>query len=162
MRKDPKDKSANSLHCRCLQITWTYPTSAEHSPFMTNEQASTNLAQFNSTYTKLKMIQSLMKTFFFLHGDWQSQPGFGQGCIMETGVAELGDVQWPGLPWTLRTGFHGRIYLVPDWTSSCIRCAHKTMQPPFFFFLVCRAARVALSKTSLTPSLVLAEHSKYV
>jgi len=30
-----------------------------------------------------------------------------------------------------------------------------------FFFFVCRAARVAVSKTSRTPSLVLAEHSKY-
>jgi len=30
-----------------------------------------------------------------------------------------------------------------------------------FFFFVCRAARVAVSKTSRTPSLILAEHSKY-
>ncbi|CAD0203287.1 unnamed protein product [Chrysodeixis includens] len=31
----------------------------------------------------------------------------------------------------------------------------------FFFFLTCNAARVAVSNTSRTPSLLLAEHSRY-
>ena len=35
------------------------------------------------------------------------------------------------------------------------------MQPPPFFLLFSRAARVAASNTSLTPSFVFAEHSKY-
>lgn len=39
---------------------------------------------------------------------------------------------------------------------------HKTRHPDFFFpRLAWRAALVAISKTSLTPSLVFAEHSMY-
>lgn len=38
---------------------------------------------------------------------------------------------------------------------------YKIMHFFFSFFLVSKAARVACSNTSLTPSLVLAEHSRY-
>jgi len=44
-----------------------------------------------------------------------------------------------------------------------LRCDYSKSQPPFFFcFLVCSAALVARSKTSLTPSFVRAEHSTYL
>ena len=39
---------------------------------------------------------------------------------------------------------------------------YKIKHLSFFFFLVRRAARVADSKTSRTPWLVLAEHSRYL
>ena len=43
------------------------------------------------------------------------------------------------------------------------RAAQSRSQPPFFLrFLACRAAFVAISNTSLTPSLVRAEHSMYL
>ena len=53
-----------------------------------------------------------------------------------------------GLPYGSQTG----------WVS---RGTYSRLHLVFFFFFTCRAARVAVSKTSRTPSLVLAEHSKY-
>ena len=48
------------------------------------------------------------------------------------------------------------------WDGVCIIDVlfYRTTQPFLFFFLTCSAALVAVSNTALTPSLVLAEHSR--
>lgn len=48
----------------------------------------------------------------------------------------------------------------PTFKCSSKKITYRTTHFGFFLFFTCKAARVAVSKTSRTPSLVLAEHSK--